>query len=178
MQLEPSRTAWTEVTQGIDLIRQKGLSAIRDDLLVGNTRLVPDALWRRPNSRLSQRLGMSFRDLLLAASIVSWATADRPRFDRGRVTFRASSSSDGGKVCELLRLGVQVLGSQVAVGSEQQRSAIPVARLLFDMMMQYVVAETPRMFSSEMVQRLVTFGGRQWGTLLKGKPIDERWVAR
>lgn len=52
------------------------------------------------------------------------------------------------------------------------------ALLLFDIVMQFAEAGSKRMFSLELVQRLATFSGRSWGTLLRGKPIDERWLAR
>ena len=34
------------------------------------------------------------------------------------------------------------------------------------------------MFSSELVKRLATSPGRPWMSLLRGKPIDERWLGR
>jgi putative DNA primase/helicase len=54
----------------------------------------------------------------------------------------------------------------------------PIALLLFDIVLQFAHAQTDRMFSGELVQRLATFPGRPWGVVLKGKPIDERWLGR
>jgi hypothetical protein len=54
----------------------------------------------------------------------------------------------------------------------------PIALLLFDIVLQFAEAQSERMFSSELVQRLAGFPGRPWGTLLRGKAIDERWLAR
>ena len=54
----------------------------------------------------------------------------------------------------------------------------PIALLLFDMVLQFAHAGTERMFSAELVERLAGFPRRLWGTLLRGKPIDERWLAR
>ena len=54
----------------------------------------------------------------------------------------------------------------------------PIAMLLFDIVLQFTDAGSERMFSSELVQRLTTFPGRPWSTLLHGKPIDERWLGR
>jgi hypothetical protein len=54
----------------------------------------------------------------------------------------------------------------------------PIALLLFDIVLQFAEAESERMFSAELVERLTVFPGRPWGTLLRGKPIDERWLAR
>jgi hypothetical protein len=54
----------------------------------------------------------------------------------------------------------------------------PVALLLFDIVLQFAAAQRERMFSSELVQRLARFPGWPWGTDLRGKPLDERWLAR
>jgi hypothetical protein len=54
----------------------------------------------------------------------------------------------------------------------------PIAMLLFDLVLQFARASTDRLFSADLVQRLVFCPGRPWGTLLRGKPIDERWLAR
>ncbi len=54
----------------------------------------------------------------------------------------------------------------------------PMAVLLFDMFMLFSLAKTDRMFSSEIVERLNAYPGRPWKDLLRGKPIDERWLAR
>jgi putative DNA primase/helicase len=54
----------------------------------------------------------------------------------------------------------------------------PKAQLLFDMVMLFCTGETDRMFSSDLVRKLTSFGGRPWNTLIRGKPIDERWLAR
>lgn len=56
------------------------------------------------------------------------------------------------------------------------RKANPLALLLFDMLIQFTQAGSERMFSSEMVERLRWLAGRPWSTLLRGKPIDERWL--
>ena len=63
----------------------------------------------------------------------------------------------------------------VAVASPDSN---PIALLLFDIVLQFAEANTERMFSSELVQRLAGFPGRPWGAMLRGKPIDERWLAR
>lgn len=54
----------------------------------------------------------------------------------------------------------------------------PIALLLFDIVIEFADAQSDRMFSSELVQHLTCFPGRPWRTLQKGKPIDERWLAR
>jgi hypothetical protein len=54
----------------------------------------------------------------------------------------------------------------------------PLGLLLFDIVMEFVTAETERMFSADLVQRLALFPGRPWGSLLRGKPINERWLAK
>jgi putative DNA primase/helicase len=54
----------------------------------------------------------------------------------------------------------------------------PIALLLFDLILQFAEAGAERMFSSELVKQLAWCPGRPWGTLLRGKPIDERWLAR
>jgi hypothetical protein len=54
----------------------------------------------------------------------------------------------------------------------------PVAVLLFDSFAQFSLAQTERMFSAELVERLNNYSGRPWKDLLRGKPIDDRWLAR
>jgi hypothetical protein len=54
----------------------------------------------------------------------------------------------------------------------------PIAVLLFDIFIQFQFAKTDRMFSSELVERLNAYNGRPWKDLLRGKPIDDRWLAR
>ncbi len=54
----------------------------------------------------------------------------------------------------------------------------PMAVLLFDVYMQFGFAETNRLFSSDLVARLNGYNGRPWKDLLRGKPIDDRWLAR
>ena len=39
------------------------------------------------------------------------------------------------------------------------------------MFMQFSLAETKRMFSTELVERLNAYSGRPWKDLLRGKPI-------
>jgi hypothetical protein len=54
----------------------------------------------------------------------------------------------------------------------------PMAVLLFDVFVQFNFAKTDRLFSSELVDRLNAYAGRPWKDLLRGKPIDDRWLAR
>ena len=54
----------------------------------------------------------------------------------------------------------------------------PIAVLLFDVFVQFSFANTNRLFSSELVARLNAYAGRPWKDLLRGKPIDDRWLAR
>ncbi|HEV2209000.1 MAG TPA: DUF3631 domain-containing protein [Verrucomicrobiae bacterium] len=67
---------------------------------------------------------------------------------------------------------------EAAVGMATAPESNPIARLLFDIVMQFAHADIERMFSAELVRRLTEFPGRPWGSLLRGKPIDERWLAR
>jgi hypothetical protein len=53
-----------------------------------------------------------------------------------------------------------------------------VAVLLFDIFIQFAFAETDRLFSSELVARLNAYEDRPWKDLLRGKPLDDRWLAR
>jgi hypothetical protein len=53
-----------------------------------------------------------------------------------------------------------------------------MAVLLFDVFMQFSFANTKRLFSSELVERLNAYPGRPWKDLVRGRPIDERWLAR
>jgi hypothetical protein len=46
------------------------------------------------------------------------------------------------------------------------------------LVIQFAEAKTERMFSADLVQRLTLRPDRPWSTLLRGKPIDERWLAR
>ena len=46
--------------------------------------------------------------------------------------------------------------------------------LLFDLFVQFAIAKTERMFSTELVQHLNAYSGRALEYLLRGKPIDER----
>jgi hypothetical protein len=50
--------------------------------------------------------------------------------------------------------------------------------LLFDVFMQFTFAKTDRMFSSDLVESLNAYAGRPWKDMLRGKPIDDRWLAR
>jgi hypothetical protein len=54
----------------------------------------------------------------------------------------------------------------------------PMGLLLFDIVIQFARAGSDRMFSSELVQGLAGWPGRPWNDLLRGKAIDERWLAR
>jgi putative DNA primase/helicase len=54
----------------------------------------------------------------------------------------------------------------------------PIAVLLFDVVMQFLFAKTDRLFSSQLVECLNAYPGRPWKDLLRGKPIDDRWLAR
>jgi hypothetical protein len=54
----------------------------------------------------------------------------------------------------------------------------PMAVFLFDVFIQFSFAETDRLFSSDLVARLNAYNGRPWKDLLRGKPIDDRWLAR
>ena len=54
----------------------------------------------------------------------------------------------------------------------------PMAVLLFDVYVQFSFARTDRMFSSELVECLNGYAGRPWKDLLRGRPMDERWLAR
>lgn len=58
------------------------------------------------------------------------------------------------------------------------RDSNPIGVLLFDVFMQFSVAETDRMFSSELVERLNAYPSRPWKDLLRGRPVDDRWLAR
>jgi hypothetical protein len=71
------------------------------------------------------------------------------------------------------------LARDAAIGVEAQAGdSNPIGVLLFDLFMQFALAKTERMFSSQMVERLNGYSGRPWKDLLRGKPIDERWLAR
>jgi hypothetical protein len=63
----------------------------------------------------------------------------------------------------------------VAAGSGDSN---PIGVLLFDIFMQFRIVDAERMFSSELVKRLNGYGARPWKDLLRGKPVDERWLAR
>jgi hypothetical protein len=54
----------------------------------------------------------------------------------------------------------------------------PMAVLLFDTYLLFELAKAERMFSYELAERLNEYGGRPWKDLRRGKPIDERWLAR
>ncbi|HEY5911117.1 MAG TPA: DUF3631 domain-containing protein [Verrucomicrobiae bacterium] len=54
----------------------------------------------------------------------------------------------------------------------------PIAVLLFDTFIQFSFAKTDRLFSSDLVQRLNSYPNRPWKDLRRGKPIDDRWLAR
>lgn len=53
-----------------------------------------------------------------------------------------------------------------------------ISTLIFDVLMQFALAETDRMFSFDLVNRLNNYGPRPWKDLRNGKPIDDRWLAR
>jgi hypothetical protein len=72
-----------------------------------------------------------------------------------------------------------VRAREAAVGiSTAAADSNPIALLLFDAVVEFALAARKQMFSSELVERLTYLPGRPWGTLLRGKPIDERWLAR
>src|SRR5206468_967132 len=48
----------------------------------------------------------------------------------------------------------------------------------FDVFVEFSVAKTERMFSSELVERLNAYAARPWKDLLRGRPVDDRWLAR
>ncbi|HEV2394576.1 MAG TPA: DUF3631 domain-containing protein [Verrucomicrobiae bacterium] len=54
----------------------------------------------------------------------------------------------------------------------------PMAVLLFDVFIQFDLAKSDRLFSSRLVERLNAYSNRPWKDLLRGKPIDDRWLAR
>ena len=54
----------------------------------------------------------------------------------------------------------------------------PTSVLLFDVYMQFAIAQTDRMFSAQLVNHLNGYGNWTWKQLLRGKPIDDRWLAR
>lgn len=54
----------------------------------------------------------------------------------------------------------------------------PIAVLLFDLFVEFALANTDRLFSSDLVAVLNAHNGRPWKDLLRGKPVDERWLAR
>jgi len=71
------------------------------------------------------------------------------------------------------------LARDAAIGVAAASSdANPIAVLLFDVLMEFNFAKTDRLFSSELVERLNAYPGRPWKDLLRGKPIDDRWLAR
>ena len=71
------------------------------------------------------------------------------------------------------------LAREAAIGvSAASSDSNPMAVLLFDVFVQFSVAERERLFSSELVERLNTYPSRPWRDMLRGKPIDERWLAR
>ncbi|HWX20763.1 MAG TPA: DUF3631 domain-containing protein, partial [Candidatus Binatia bacterium] len=54
----------------------------------------------------------------------------------------------------------------------------PISVLLFDVYIQFNFAKTDRLFSSDLIARLNAYNNRPWKDLLRGKPIDDRWLAR
>ncbi len=65
----------------------------------------------------------------------------------------------------------------IAIGAASTESN-PLAVLLFDAYLLFMMAKVERMFSYELVQQLNGYAGRPWKELRGGKPIDERWLAR
>ena len=53
-----------------------------------------------------------------------------------------------------------------------------ISTLIFDILIQFTLAKTDRIFSSDLVQRLNAYGDRPWKDTRHGKPIDDRWLAR
>jgi len=54
----------------------------------------------------------------------------------------------------------------------------PIGTLLLDTYIVLHMAESNRMFSRDLVQRLIGFGERPWGELSRGKEVTEVWLAR
>ena len=71
------------------------------------------------------------------------------------------------------------LARDAAIGvSAASTDTNPMAVLLFDVFVQFALAETERLFSWELVERLNDYPARPWKDLLRGKDVDERWLAR
>jgi putative DNA primase/helicase len=71
------------------------------------------------------------------------------------------------------------LARETAIGIAAASSdSNPIAVLLFDVFIQFNFAKTDRLFSADLVARLNAYPGRPWKDLLRGKPIDDRWLAR
>jgi hypothetical protein len=71
------------------------------------------------------------------------------------------------------------LARDAAIGVEARAGdSNPIGVLPFDVFVQFAIGKTERMFSTEVVERLNAYSGRPWKDLLRGKPVDERWLAR
>jgi hypothetical protein len=71
------------------------------------------------------------------------------------------------------------LAREAAIGvAAASTDSNPISVLLFDVYIQFNFAKTDRLFSSDLVARLNAYHNRPWKDLLRGKPIDDRWLAR
>ena len=68
--------------------------------------------------------------------------------------------------------------SAVALSANAQESN-PIASLLLDICLVFIVAQTDRMFSRTLVEELnARSSGRPWAEMRHGKEIDEAWLAK
>jgi len=71
------------------------------------------------------------------------------------------------------------LARESALGlTARARADNPIGTLLLDTYIVLHMAESNRMFSRDLVQRLIGFGERPWGELSRGKEVTEVWLAR
>ena len=54
----------------------------------------------------------------------------------------------------------------------------PIGSLLMDIFLVYILRQTDRVFSRDLVAELLASGDRPWAELRKGKPVTEGWLAK
>src|SRR5204863_2102778 len=54
----------------------------------------------------------------------------------------------------------------------------PIGALMVDIVAIFTIAETERMFSRDIVERLNYRSGRPWADALNGKPVTELWLSQ
>jgi hypothetical protein len=77
----------------------------------------------------------------------------------------------GGQWPELARAAATGLTARARENS-------PIGSLLMDIFMVFIVSESERIFSRELVAALIGCGERRWSEIRKGKPVKERSLAQ